>query len=106
MRYRIMRVLVFFDLPSKTAAERKAYAAFRKNLLREGFLMVQESVYVRIATTRESAGFIESRVSSFVPEEGLVQSLIITEKQYASIKYLLGERTGDIRDKDERTVII
>ena len=51
-----MRVLIFFDLPVKTVAERKAYATFRKNLLREGFIMVQESVYSRIATTRESAG--------------------------------------------------
>ena len=40
-----MRVLIFFDLPVKTVAERKAYATFRKNLLREGFIMVQESVY-------------------------------------------------------------
>ena len=72
-----MRVLIFFDLPVKTVAERKAYATFRKNLLREGFIMVQESVYSRIATTRESAGFLEGRVASFVPEEGLVQSLII-----------------------------
>ena len=47
-----MRVLIFFDLPVKTVAERKAYATFRKNLLREGFIMVQESVYSRIATTR------------------------------------------------------
>lgn len=101
-----MRVMVFFDLPMKTAAERKAYATFRKNLIREGFLMVQESVYVWIATTRESAGFLETRVSSFVPPKGLVQSLIITEKQYSSIKYLLGDRTTDIRDYDDRTVII
>jgi len=97
-----MRVLIFFDLPVKTVAERKAYATFRKNLLREGFIMVQESVYSRIATTRESAG----RVASFVPEEGLVQSLIITEKQYASIKFLLGNRIEDVRNSDERTVII
>lgn len=101
-----MRVLIFFDLPVKTVAERKAYATFRKNLLREGFITVQESVYSRIATTRESAGFLEGRVASFVPEEGLVQSLIITEKQYASIKFLLGNRIEDVRNSDERTVII
>ena len=46
------------------------------------------------------------RVASFVPEEGLVQSLIITEKQYASIKFLLGNRIEDVRNSDERTVII
>ena len=71
-----MRVVIFFDLPMKTAVERKAYAEFRKNLIKEGFLMIQESVYVRVATTRESARFLENRVASFVPGEGLVQSLI------------------------------
>ena len=106
MRYRVMRVVIFFDLPMKTAMERKAYAEFRKNLLKEGFLMIQESVYVRVATTRESARFLENRVASFVPGEGLVQSLIVTEKQYASIRFLLGKHVEDVRNMDERTVII
>lgn len=101
-----MRVVIFFDLPMKTAMERKAYAEFRKNLLKEGFLMIQESVYVRVATTRESARFLENRVASFVPGEGLVQSLIVTEKQYASIRFLLGKHVEDVRNMDERTVII
>ena len=56
-----MRVVIFFDLPMKTAVERKAYTEFRKNLIKEGFLMIQESVYVRVATTRESARFLENR---------------------------------------------
>lgn len=101
-----MRVIVFFDLPMKTPSERKEYVSFRKNLIQEGFLMVQESVYVRIATTRESARFLENRVASFVPSAGLVQSLIVTEKQYASIRFLLGRGKSDVRDSDDRTVII
>lgn len=101
-----MRVLIFFDLPMKTAVERKAYTEFRKNLIREGFLMIQESVYVRVATTRESAYFLENRVAGFVPKEGLVQSLIVTEKQYASIRFLLGSSVADTRNTDERTIII
>ena len=68
--------------------------------------MIQESVYVRVATTRESARFLENRVASFVPGEGLVQSLIVTEKQYASIRFLLGKHVEDVRNADERTVII
>lgn len=68
--------------------------------------MVQESVYVRIAVNRESACFLENRVAGFAPVKGLVQSLIITEKQYASIRFLQGRRTRDVRDFDEKTVII
>lgn len=106
MRNRIMRVIIFFDLPVKTVRERKNYALFRKNLIREGFLMIQESVYVRIAVNRESAEFLENRVASFAPEEGLVQSLIVTERQYSSIRFLAGCSSKDVRNANDRTVII
>ncbi|MFC0265041.1 CRISPR-associated endonuclease Cas2 [Alloscardovia macacae] len=101
-----MRVIVFFDLPTKTDAERKIYRLFRRSLLKEGFLMIQESVYVRIATNHESARFIENRVGSLSPDVGTVQSLIVTEKQYASMKFLSGEPSGDIRNLDTGTVVI
>jgi CRISPR-associated protein Cas2 len=101
-----MRVMVFFDLPVQTAVQRHNYSTFRKALIREGFFMLQESVYVRIATTRQSAEFIENRVAELCPREGIVQSLMITEKQYASIRFLTGKQTHDDRDNDQGTVII
>lgn len=101
-----MRVMVFFDLPTATDSDRKNYRAFRKALIEEGFLMVQESVYVRIATTHESANFIENRIASLVPPKGVVQSLIVTEKQYTSMRFLVGESADDIRNIDIGTVII
>lgn len=101
-----MRVIVFFDLPTTTAAERHAYQVFRKSLTKEGFFMLQESVYVRIATTRQSAQFIENTVSGLCPSRGLVQSLIITEKQYEDIRFLTGKPIQDIRDNSAGTVVI
>lgn len=101
-----MRVIVFFDLPVMTATQRHHYAVFRKSLIKEGFFMLQESVYVRVATTRQSAQFIEDRVADLCPQEGIVQSLIITEKQYAGIRFLIGEKPHDDRDSDSGTVII
>lgn len=65
MRYRIMRLMIMFDLPTETAAERKEYRQFRKELINEGFLMVQYSVYVRVCVTRKTAKFLENRVKSF-----------------------------------------
>lgn len=101
-----MRVMIFFDLPTVTDSDRKNYRLFRKELIEEGFLMVQESVYVRIATTHESAKFIENRIASIVPPKGVVQSLIVTEKQYASMRFLIGNSIDDVRNLDEGTVII
>lgn len=101
-----MRVLIFFDLPTLTAADRKRYRIFRHQLINEGFLMLQESVYSRIAVNRESATFLENRVEGFTPKEGLVQSLIVTEKQYNSMHFLAGERNHDVRNSVEGTIII
>lgn len=68
--------------------------------------MLQESVYCRIVINRESAEFLQARISSMCPVEGLVQSLIVTEKQYSSMKFLVGEQIKDIRNSSESTVII
>lgn len=57
MRYRIMRLMVMFDLPTDTSQQRKQYRQFRKKLLNEGFIMIQYSVYVRVCTTRSAAEF-------------------------------------------------
>lgn len=53
--YRIMWVLVFFDLPTESKRERKLYADFRKKLLQDGFTMFQFSIYVRHCPSRENA---------------------------------------------------
>lgn len=106
MRYRVMRLLVFFDLPTVTAEDRKRYRWFRNTLIQEGFLMIQESVYVRIASTRESAEFLQSRIAQAAPNEGLIQTLIITEKQYTSMKFITGESSKDERNNDRRLVVI
>ena len=89
---KFMRVLIFFDLPVKTATERKKATQFRKALLKDGFYMIQFSLYGRICNTIESAKMHEERVSKNVPEYGSVRSLIVTEKQYASMNILAGEK--------------
>ena len=70
--YRIMWVLVFFDLPTETKKEKKAYADFRKNLQKDGFTMFQFSIYVRHCASSENATVHIKRVKSFLPEFGHV----------------------------------
>lgn len=101
-----MRVMIFFDLPTTTDADRKNYRQFRKSLIEEGFLMIQESVYVRIASTRESAEMLENRIAKLVPPHGIIQSLIVTEKQYTQIRFLSGKIKDDVRNFDSKTVVI
>lgn len=86
-----MRVMIFFDLPVKTKNERKQATQFRNFLVKDGFYMIQFSLYGRICNTIENAKLHEQRVSSAVPKNGSVRSLIVTEKQYASMNILTGE---------------
>ena len=93
MKYKIMRVLCMFDLPVETDEERRAYRTFRKNLIKEGFIMIQYSVYVRVCPNRDYARRLESRIQKFIPLEGNVRLLCVTEKQYTDMKLLVGSRT-------------
>ena len=101
-----MRVIVFFDLPVQTGADRREYARFRKHLVKNGFIMVQESVYSKLALNMSAAGAIMESVRREKPPQGLVQMLVVTEKQYARMEYVVGERHCEVIDSDERTVFL
>ena len=83
--YHIMWLFVFFDLPVTKKKERKAAARFRKDLLQDGFSMMQYSVYTRHCASKESATVHLKRVKGFVPEKGQVSILQVTDKQYGEI---------------------
>ena len=104
MSYRYMKLILFFDLPMETSQDRREYARFRKLLVRSGFIMMQKSVYSKLALTQTSADAALEQIRRQKPQKGTVQALLITEKQYSRIEYILGERTGDILDSDERLV--
>lgn len=84
--YRIMWILVFFDLPTDTKRERKAAGDFRKQLLKDGFTMFQFSIYVRHCASRENADVHLKRVKAILPQYGQVGMLTITDKQFAGIE--------------------
>lgn len=101
-----MRVIVMFDLPVLKESERRAYRLFRKFLIKNGFLMLQESIYCKLAQNSTAADSIVENVKKNKPDVGLVQLLKITEKQYAKMEYIVGENTSDVLDNDERLVIL
>ncbi len=80
--YRIMWVLVHFDLPTDTKKDRKNYALFRKKILAYGFAMCQFSMYIRHSSSRENADELVKRVKAILPPKGHVGILCITDKQF------------------------
>jgi CRISPR-associated protein Cas2 len=89
--YRFMWVVVLFDLPVDTKAARHAYAVFRKRLLKDGFTMLQYSVYARHSTSEENATVHINRVQNFVPDDGEVRILTITDKQFERMRIFWGK---------------
>lgn len=106
MSYRFMRVVVFFDLPTLSPQDRRAYTRFRKKLIRGGFIMVQESVYSKLVLNQTAAAMVMEHVRKEGPEKGLVQMLVLTEKQYNRMEYIVGEHSSEVIDTDERLVIL
>lgn len=90
--YRIMWVLVFFDLPTDTKKDKKVYIDFRKNLQRDGFSMFQFSLYIRHCASMENAQVHIKRVKSFLPELGKVGIMCVTDKQFGSIELFYGQK--------------
>ncbi len=101
-----MRTILFFDLPTVTASERKIAAAFRKALVKDGFLMLQESVYCKLSLNATAADNVRERVKKYLPKEGSVIMLTITEKQFEGMDLCLGKINGTIMDNDNKMVIL
>ena len=101
-----MRVVVFFDLPVVTGEERSAYVQFRKFLLKSGFMMVQESVYCKLALNGSAVNSIIDNVRKNSPDKGLIQILTVTEKQYSKMDIIIGDLKSEVLDSDERLVIL
>ena len=90
--YRIVWVVAMFDLPTDTQTARKQYTQFRKALLRDGFTMLQYSVYIRHCASEENAAVHYERVKGALPPEGEVRVMQITDKQYERMETYWGKK--------------
>lgn len=91
--YRIMWILVFFDLPTHTKKDKKAYQTFRDKLKRDGFTMFQFSIYIRHCASRENMKVHVKRINSYLPQKGKVGVLSITDKQFGEMQVFYGNKT-------------
>lgn len=85
-----MWVLVMFDLPTETKADRKRYAGFRKEMLKDGFQMFQFSMYLRHCSSKENADVHIKRVKKVLPPKGHVGIICVTDKQFGMMEIFRG----------------
>lgn len=87
-----MRLICFFDLPVDTPKQCKDYRLFRKFLLKDGYLPLQQSVYAKLVINEGAAGHAVARLRKNRPPTGLVQVLKVTEVQFSTMEYITGNR--------------
>lgn len=99
-----MRIIVFFDLPVDTLKDRREYSRFRRFLIKNGFIMMQESVYCKLAQNQTAVDSISENIRKNKPPKGVVQTLVITEKQYSKMEFIVGNGNSDIISSDKRFI--
>ena len=103
--YRIMWIFVLFDLPTNTKKERREASLFRKNLLKDGFTMLQYSIYIRHCVSRQNAEVHKKRIQKLMPDSGQVSIMMITDKQYSLIENYWGRATSPLAPSPNQLVL-
>lgn len=99
-----MRTILFFDLPAVTTSDHREYTKFVKKIKSCGFAMLQESVYTKLSINETVVDATLRDIKEKLPPEGMISCLTVTEKQFASIKVLLGEMTTDVIMTEDKVV--
>ena len=101
-----MRKIIFFDLPNVYSIDKRNYNRFRKYLIKEGFIMLQESVYSKISLNNQQSDALIQRIKKNSPKKGVIQLLTITEKQYSNIQYILGNNENKVINSEDRLIVL
>ena len=101
-----MRILIMFDLPTNTSSDRRHYRWFRKFLIDEGFMMMQESIYTKLCLNMNAANIVMANIRKNKPPKGLVQTMIVTERQFSRMEFIVGEEEKIYVVSTERLTIL
>jgi CRISPR-associated protein Cas2 len=101
-QYRIMWVIVYFDLPTETKNDKRAYIDFRKGLLADGFRMMQYSVYFRHCNSRENSEVHQRRVKGLMPNKGNIIMFEITDAQFGRMQFYEGYKRSRQKDSPQQ----
>ena len=99
-----MRILVFFDLPMQTDKNRREYSQFHKFLIKNGYIMLQKSVYSKLAINNVTSESEKNKIKDNLPDEGIISLLEITENQFSRMEYLIGESPNEVIDSTDRII--
>lgn len=99
-----MRLLLFFDLPVETSKDRREYSRFHKFLIKNGFIMMQKSVYSKLVINNVTSAAVKDKVLKNLPPVGIIEMLEVTENQFSRIDYLVGEKQTLVEESMDRLI--
>ncbi len=106
--FRIMWLMLMFDLPTKTKKQRKKYHWFHQKLEKEGYTMIQYSVYGKIFSSVESANLGKKRIKNFIKtniKNGNIRILMFTDKQFAAMDIIIGEKSTEEKNEPKQLLL-
>lgn len=103
---RYMRMIVFFDLPTLTKSDRRNASRFRTFLIKDGYTMLQLSVYSRICKGQDDVDKHAKRLKMLISKSGSVRLLTVTEKQYASMEIIVGSLKKEEEIGDQQLLLL
>lgn len=103
--YQAMWLFAMFDLPVTSKEARRRYARFRKALIKEGFSMLQFSVYARYCPSEEAATVQKQRLRPLLPPDGQVRLLCITERQFGKMEVFFGKKRRPVEDPPSQMLL-
>lgn len=103
---RYMRMMLMFDLPVKTSTDRRNYRMFRKYITEQGFVMMQKSIYTKIVLNSSKVNTTLNNLKLSAPDNGLIQIITITERQYSQMELLIGELDQKVINDRSKVVIL
>lgn len=95
-----------FDLPTETSADRRNYRKFRKFLIKNGYSMMQYSIYSKIILNRSVLNYQKVKLKQNAPPRGYVETLIVTENQYVNIEVIVGEDQRSDQEHSTKRMIV
>ena len=100
--FKIMWLMLMFDLPTKSKKDKKRYHWFHDELDKEGFMMLQYSVYGKIFSSPESANYGKKRIKDFIRKNiknGNIRILTFTDKQFSNMDVIIGEKSKEEKNE-------
>ena len=95
-QYRIMWILVFFDLPTETKRDTRNYRRFVDDLQKDGFNRFQWSIFLRHCPSRENMDVHIKRVKRMLPPKGDVAILHVTDRQFGMMERFISQKKEDL----------